>query len=263
MGGAVLCAEQLAYTHCLIENMLASDWVMMLHAPDEYVVLPQTSNDIEFPGNVQGMIEILAPLRPSRFRLAELYVLHLPHSRQGNCLARRGSTIRCSLLSSPYYDLNRGSPLLNPDYCLASNAHQCISTRVPEDSLRWRWAALVDYFFTRQGNVRRPIHFEPSGTTSQPSTYPAPILFKIRDNWPDCKGYVQVLGVLGGLHHCLLTTVASATVMPGLLRVNHYVEMLPEDAGRCERIAGSPCSVLDESGSPSTFLSMLDNSSDT
>ena len=40
-----LCVELYAYAHCLISSFAVSDWVVLLHAPDEYSALSYVSTN--------------------------------------------------------------------------------------------------------------------------------------------------------------------------------------------------------------------------
>mmetsp|Transcript_33377 Transcript_33377/g.93655 ORF Transcript_33377/g.93655 Transcript_33377/m.93655 type:complete len:491 (-) Transcript_33377:85-1557(-) len=171
-GGAPLCAEHHAYTHCLVHNAFRSDWVMLLHAPDEYISLGQ------FPHSPSRLAAVLSKnVYPWRAVTQTAWVYHVPLARQCPGCTCSGTVVGCSARRSIHaFDLTRSSPLLNPEICLRAKAHRC------GESL--------------------PKKGEP---------------------------------------------VYQLAVEPDELRVYHYVEFLPRDAGRCERIMGTPCDVLDTS----------------
>jgi len=173
-----LCTQIFAYAHCLISSFGLSDWVLLLHAPDEYInvhrayeqrldnLVPRIFNFIMTEGNL------------SRSRLSEIHIPMYSFQASWPKLGR-GSVIASSLLRAAEPDSFRGMPALNPEVCLNVDGHRCALGLMPDGTL-----------------VRH------AGRRLMP---------------------------------------------PGLMRVNHYTEMLARDVGRCSRIGAVSCNVADGS----------------
>jgi len=163
------CAEPYAYTHCLLENYLVSQWVILLHDPDEYIAVPSVSST--------GLQTAMSHVESIRNVTAEVWVFHVPMAARHGCsvINKRGSVLRCSLWRGRLgIDLKRSSPMLNPENCVGSYAHDC----------------------------------------SHPVAQTETIFHRLPP------------------HH---------------MSIYHYVELLPETAGRCERIMKAPCDTEDTS----------------
>lgn len=222
--GAPLCTELLAYSHCLVTNHLASAWVMLLHAPDEYVAPGVSANGRRLElGELLASAEGGGVLRGA----SELQVLHFPYARHGPCLeGSRVSAVRCSLQRAALADVTRGSPMLNPDVCVVSDAHHCIAA-LPGEGCEGRHGVP----WTDRGRRQR-----------LPSTH-------CREEPPHFRLPAQQVPLpdLNGLLICSRTSPDAFFLDPAAIKLNHYVEMLSEDIGRCKDISRMSCSVWDES----------------
>lgn len=118
------CAEMFAYSHCLTTQRALSRWVMLLHAPDEYVFVKTRSGR---GGSLQAALSIIQRDLPWDTPVGMALVMAASFAR-GNSSgdvrsSRSGDIVATSRFRSLSYYWH--TPLLDPATCTCAGAHTC------------------------------------------------------------------------------------------------------------------------------------------
>ena len=122
------CTEMHAYAHCTTTQRALSRWVLLLHSPDEYVViknqkrrrrsLPSLIEDWEASSGMHGRLLGMMTMKGVSFARGG------HGSDEGKVASRqRGAILQASMLRSQTY--YHHSMILNPEYCACMGAHMC------------------------------------------------------------------------------------------------------------------------------------------
>lgn len=123
------CAETWAYAHCLTTHRAVSRWVMLLHAPDEYVVTKSFQAGALIP-----VLHEISTTLPEDEPISMLTVPARSMAQGGpgaeeSSLAAptRGGVLAASRLHGPMQPLH--TPLVDPANCVCAGAHSCYAEK--------------------------------------------------------------------------------------------------------------------------------------
>lgn len=123
------CAETWAYAHCLTHHRALSRWVMLLHAPDEYVVTKSFQ-----PGAVLPVLREIENSLPEDEAITMLTVPARSMAQGGPgaesttfAAPKRGGVLAASRLHGPIQPLH--TPLVDPASCVCAGAHACYAEK--------------------------------------------------------------------------------------------------------------------------------------